>query len=67
MGPTGVAIEYDATVAIGSYKEDRAAIEAIILALSAICRMLVLDRAFGTRYFRDVPVLKTIVIGAKQE
>jgi hypothetical protein len=67
MGPTGVALEYDAAVAIGSYKQDSAAIEAILLALSAICRMLVLDRAFGTRYFRDVPVLKTIVIGAAQE
>jgi hypothetical protein len=30
MGPTGVALEYDATVAIGSYKEDRAALEAIL-------------------------------------
>jgi hypothetical protein len=66
-GPTGLAIEYDATVAIGRYKIDRAAIEAIILALSAICRMLILDRAFCTRYFRDVPVLKTIVIGPQQE
>lgn len=62
IGPTGVSLEYGATIAIGSYKEDRAALEAILLALSAICRMLVLDRAFDTRYFRDVPVLKTITL-----
>lgn len=63
MGPTGVVREYDAPVSIGSYKEDRTALEAILLALDAICRMLVLDRAFDTRYFRDVPVLKTVAIG----
>ncbi len=60
-------VEYDAAVSVRNYKQDRVAIDAILLALSAICRMLVLDRVFGARYFRDVPLLKSIVVGVNQD